>query len=173
MHRPASNEYGTFYAGYISLVPEENLHMLLSSSIEELEDQLCLLSEDQAMWQYAPEKWTIAQVLQHLIDTERIFSYRALCIARGENQKLPGFNEEEYARMSSTHIRALADLKNEFIHLRKSVVYFFMGLNDEALVRIGIASEAAVSVRALAYMMIGHSRHHFHILKERYLTRSI
>jgi len=169
MGRPTANEYGTFYAGYISLVPEENIRELLSDSKKELEDQLTAIPSELASFRYAPQKWTVSQLLQHIIDTERIFSYRALCIARGEMQALPGFNEEDYARLADGESRSLDDMKQEFIHLRQSIVDLFNSLDEVALRRVGTASGLQVSVRALAYMIIGHARHHFRILRERYL----
>lgn len=167
--RPSQNEYGSFYAGYISLVPEENCKELLLNSITELEEQLSGIPAERSLFQYAPDKWTILQLLQHMIDTERIFSYRALSIARGETIPLPGFNEVDYAKSATAEDRTLQDIKTEFIHLRKSVVYMFGSFDDEALLRMGLASNTPVSVRALAYMCIGHCRHHFGILRERYL----
>jgi hypothetical protein len=167
--RPSQNEYGSFYSGYISLVPEENCRELLLKSITELEVQLSGIPEERSTFKYGPDKWTIVQLLQHIIDTERIFSYRALCIARGETMLLPGFNEVDYAKAATAEHRTLEEMKNEFIHLRKSVVYMFTGFDEKAFSRMGIASETPVSVRALGYMIVGHSRHHFNILKERYL----
>lgn len=167
--RPSQNEYGSFYAGYISLVPEEDCRELLLNSITELEEQLSVIPAERSLFQYAPDKWTVLQLLQHMIDTERIFSYRALCIARGETIPLPGFNEVDYAKAATAGNRTLQDMKNEFIHLRKSVVYMFKSFDEEAFLREGLASNTPVSVRALAYMCIGHSRHHFGILRERYL----
>lgn len=167
--RPSQNEYGSFYAGYIALVPEENCRELLLNSIKELEEQLSEIPLERSLFTYAPDKWTILQLLQHMIDTERIFSYRALCIARGESKPLPGFNEVDYAKAATAEYRTLQDLKNEFIHLRKSVVYMFNDFSEEAFLRKGLASDTPVSVRALAYMCVGHSRHHFAILRDRYL----
>jgi len=167
--RPGTQEFAPFYQTYVSLVPEEDLLAAMHSSLGEIMDMLDNIPADMADHAYADGKWTIRQLLQHIIDTERVFSYRALCISRGEMQQLPGFDENAYAHQADVSQRPLREMKEEFLALRQSVHLMFRGFNTEMLNRKGTASGEQVSVNALGYMCIGHVRHHFRVLRERYL----
>ena len=167
--RPGTQEYGEFYRNYVSLVPEEDLVTALQTSLGEIRDMLDAIPLELADHAYAPGKWTVRQLLQHVIDTERIFSYRALCLARGEQQHLPGFDEHAYAERADVSQRPLRDMKEELLALRSSVHLMFRGFNADMLARTGTASGSPVSVLALGYICIGHIRHHTGILRERYL----
>ena len=169
MARPVPSDYPVFYESYIKLVSEEDLSETMRSSLEEMVDFLDSITPDKADYRYAEDKWSVKELLQHMIDTERIFSYRALCIARGEHQSLPGFDEKVYAKNADVSDKSLKELKEEMLTVRESVYMMFRGFNDEMLSRVGISNNKQVSVNAIGYMIIGHARHHFNILKERYL----
>ncbi|QHS56417.1 DinB family protein [Mucilaginibacter sp. 14171R-50] len=118
---------------------------------------------------YAPGKWTIRGTLQHLIDTERILSYRALCLTRNEQADLPNYDEAAYARYVDTSCRSIADLLTEFDHLRQGTLLLYQNFTDEMLRRVGVAAGKRVSVLALAYIMAGHPLHHLAIIQQKYL----
>lgn len=169
MSRPLSIEYGVFYKGYVDLVPEESLEVAMANAWQELVEALASLPALIADHAYAPGKWTVKQLLQHIIDTERVFSYRAVAIARGESQALPGFDENSYAEHAHVSERDLDAMKEEMLALRRSVLLMYSGFTEEMLSRSGVASNNSVSVRALGYITVGHVRHHLSILRERYL----
>lgn len=168
--RPSTTEYAPYYGRYISLVPEGDIIQTLSSQLEETLSVLRNLSEAQGGHRYAPDKWSIKEVIGHVVDTERIFAYRVLRFARNDKAPIEGFDQDEFARNSRFDERTLADLVAEFEHVRRANLILFRSLSDEALGRHGIASEAGVSVRALLYITAGHERHHMEILKTRYLA---
>jgi hypothetical protein len=171
MKRPDQEEYAQFYANYVSLVPETDVNSALENQIGELENLFKEISEEKGNFAYAENKWTIKELLGHLIDGERVFSYRAFRISRNDQTPLAGFEENFYVANSNFAKRSLADLLEEFSLLRRANVLFFQNLPAEFWSRTGIASDAEVSVRALAYVMVGHIRHHLNILKERYLAQ--
>jgi hypothetical protein len=167
--KPQTNEYAPYYEKYVSLVPEGDVVETLES---QLDDTLALLrgvKEDREGFRYAPGKWSIKEVVGHVIDTERIFSYRALAIARGEQQPLPGMDQDEYMAGANFDELTLAGLLEQFEHLRRANVLMLRGLSEEAWTRRGTASDNEVSVRAIAYIIAGHEAHHVKILRERYL----
>ena len=166
--RPEASEYAPFYHGYVSSVPEGDVVELLRSGGRELLDAIGRISEDRGGYRYGPEKWTIREVIGHLIDAERIFSYRALRVARGDRTPLASFDENTYVKSAGSDARTLADLSRELGAVRESTVLLFESLPDEAWGQSGIASNKEVSVRALAYITAGHARHHLQILRERY-----
>jgi len=167
--RPNQSEYAPFYESYVSLVHEEDLNEALHSSLEEIRDMLENIPIEKADHAYAEGKWTVKELLQHIIDAERVFSYRAVSIARGEQQSLPSFDENSYAKLADVSQRSLREMKEELLTLRSSVYLMFKGFNESMLKNIGTASEKKISVNALGYISIGHIRHHFNILRERYL----
>jgi uncharacterized damage-inducible protein DinB len=167
--KPQTNEYAPYYEKYVSLVPEGDVVETLE---RQLDDTLALLrgiTEERAGYRYAPGKWSVKEVVGHIIDTERIFSYRALAIARGERQPLPGMDQDEYMAGADFDSRTLADLTEEFSHVRRANVLMLRGLSEEAWTRRGTASDNEVTVRAIAYIIAGHEAHHVKILRERYL----
>ena len=170
MNRPERNEYAAFYETYVSLVEETDIVSALEKNLNELQNLLAEVSEEKASYAYAEGKWSVRELLGHLIDGERVFSYRALRISRDDQTPLASFEENSYVANSNFSRAKLADLIEEFSLLRRSNILFFKNLNDEAWFRTGTASEEAVSVRALAYIMVGHVRHHANILRERYLV---
>lgn len=168
--RPTPEEYFAYYGRYISLVPEGDVVEILAGQINETLALLAPLTEAQASFRYAAGKWSVKQVVGHMIDVERIFAFRALAISRGEQQPLPGFEQDDYVNQADFDHRALADLLDEFTHLRHANVLMFRAMPPEAWGRVGVASGNKISVRALAYIMAGHELYHRAILAERYLA---
>ncbi len=167
--RPNADEHDPYYAKYIALVPDGDLLALLSAQIEETGDLLKNVPESKAGYRYAPGKWSIKEVVGHLSDTERIFSYRALRFARADVTPLPGFEQEDYVKGTNFDARLLTDLVSEFRAVRQATVTLLKSFDEDALRRRGVASEKPISVRALAYNIAGHELHHVEILRTRYL----
>ena len=166
--RPDASEYGPFFHGYITAVPEGDILELLRSGGKELLETIRRIPEDRGGHRYGPDKWTIREVVGHLIDAERIFAYRALRFARADATMLPGFDENAYVRTAGSDGRPLADLARELAAVRESTVLMFESLPDEAWIRKGDSNGRETSVRALAYVTAGHPIHHLRILRERY-----
>ena len=166
--RPESSEYAPFYHGYVATVPEGDVVALLRQNGGELHDALAAIPEDRGGFRYAEGKWSIREVVGHLIDAERIFTYRALRIARGDTTPLAAFDENEYVKTAGSDARTLSNLAREFGAVREASVQLFESLPDDAWGRSGVASGKDVSVRALAYITAGHAMHHLRILRERY-----
>jgi uncharacterized damage-inducible protein DinB len=167
--RPDANEYASYFETYVSLVPEGDVVEALSRQLAEVTELFGGIAEEHAGHAYAEGKWSIKQVVGHVVDGERIFAYRALAVARGEQQPLPGMEQDEYMAHSDFDSRTLADLAAEFAHARASNVLMFRGLSEEAWLRRGTANEREVSVRALAHIIVGHVAHHVNVLRARYL----
>ena len=166
-----NSEFATFYETYISKVTEE------FSLIEELEISLHRFIKfvqdipmDKFDFRYADGKWTIKDIIQHIIDSERVFSYRALRFARNDSTELPGFEENYYVNFANGSQRSIIELLTELSAVRHSTLYLFKSFKDEQLLRIGIASNNPMSVRAIGFVIIGHQNHHHKIFLERYLS---
>ena len=170
MNRPAETEYATYFEDYVSEVNETDIMAVLRSEIDDLDVLLNRVPPEKEMYAYAQGKWTIREIVGHLIDGERVFGYRALCIARGETQNLPGFDQDDYMRTAPYNHIELEDLLSEMRLVRLSNIAMFRTLDEEAWNRVGTANENQVTVRALAFIMAGHLRHHMNVLKERYLS---
>jgi hypothetical protein len=166
--RPDATEYAPFYASYVARVPEADVVSALRDSGREIIAALAAIPESRGGHRYAEGKWSVREVIGHLIDAERIFSYRALRVARGDATPLPPFDENAYVPTAGSEARTLADLVDELRAVRESTVRMFASFPGEAWTRTGIVSGREVSVRALAYITAGHARHHFAILRERY-----
>lgn len=166
--RPASTEYSEGVKGYVALATEEDVTAALEQQGRETSAFFRMLTDDKASYRYAPGKWSIKEVIGHIADSERIFGYRALVIARGEKKSLPGFDENSYAAASNAGQRSVRDLTDEYEAVRHATVALFRGLSAEAWTTLGTANEKPVSVRALAYIALGHERHHLRVLHERY-----
>jgi len=166
--RPQEHEYAPFYAGYISLVPEEDILKVLADQVDEFRAVAVAVPAERETFAYAPGKWTIRQVIGHITDGERVFSHRAFVIARGDQASQPGFDEQAYMAQSTCHNCVLAELVDEFAALRAVNLTFLRKLPPEAWLRRGLANGTPVTVTALAYMMAGHARHHLGVLRERY-----
>jgi hypothetical protein len=167
MARPDASEYSPYHELYISQVPEEDILEAMRSELAQPLSFLANLPESEACVCHPPYTWTIKQVVGHLIDCERIFGYRALRFARGDSTPLPGFDENAYAKTAHHDGIPLRDLVAEFANLRRSHVAFFEHLPVEAWQRRGMANNAAVSVHAVAYILVGHERHHAAIMRKR------
>jgi hypothetical protein len=168
--RPSTEEYAPFYETYVSLVPEGDVIGILSAQLEETLALLRNVPAAQEDFRYEEDKWSIKEVVGHMTDAERIFSYRVLCIARGDSTPLPGMNQVDYMNGATFSKRRLADLAAEFECVRRATLALLRHLDEEAWQRRGIASDNEVSVRALAYILAGHEAHHVNVLCNRYLT---
>jgi hypothetical protein len=166
--RPAATEYAAYYGGYISQVPDGNLLSQLEQQARETVALLRGIDEQKSQHRYAPGKWTIREVVGHLIDAERVFTYRAVTFARGDSTPLPSFDENGWAKTSNAARRTMADLISEFEAVRAASVALFRGFSDAEFGRAGTASNNPITVRALAYIVAGHERHHVKVLRERY-----
>ncbi|MBI4477814.1 MAG: DinB family protein [Acidobacteria bacterium] len=172
MHiRPTETEYAPFYAGYVSLVPETDILDLLDRQIAEVRSHATAVPADRETFAYAPGKWTVREVYGHVADAERVFGYRAVCISRGEQASLPAFDEQQYVARSTFAGTPLADLVSEFTLLREANLLALRRLPPTTWSQMGIANQNPISVRALAFIMAGHVRHHLRILNERYTLR--
>ena len=168
--RPLSTDYAPFYETYVSLVKRDDIKQALSASLPDMEKFLQSIPENKSDYAYADGKWTVKQVLQHGIDSEIVFAYRAMCIARGEKQSLPSFDENLYAENATVQHRSVKGLAEEFLLQRKSTILLFKYFTDEMLQASGTASGKSITVLSLGYIIAGHWQHHQQILTERYLN---
>lgn len=168
MTRPTASEYSPYHAGYVALVPEEDVLSAMEQQSSEMQKVLASLDETRGEHRYAEGKWSVKEVIGHVIDSERIFGYRALAFARGEAQPLPGFDENAYVENASFEDWKLGELAELYAVVRRANIVFFKNLRDEAWERRGTASDVPVSVRGIAYVIVGHERHHLKVLRERY-----
>ena len=167
IERPGPDEYADFYAGYISALPPGDILEILELQTEQIRN-LANVGADRETFRYAPGKWSLREVVGHLIDAERVFSYRALCFSRGDETPLPGFDENFYVANARFASRTLQSLIEELTLLRSANVLLFRELSPEELARVGVANTYPVTVRALAFILAGHLQHHFRVLSERY-----
>lgn len=168
--KPSASEYAPYYGKYVALVHEDDVIEALTNQLSETLELLRGITEEQSAFRYAPDKWSIKQVVGHICDTERIFAYRALCFARNEQAPLPGFEPDDYVAAANFDERTLHDLTDGFETIRRATINLFRHLNDEAWTRRGLASGNEFTVRALAYLTVGHERHHIEALRTRYLV---
>ena len=168
MTRPADTEYAPFYKDYVGLVPEVDVLAVLASQRDEVLRLAAGVPKDREAYRYAEGKWTIRGIFGHLGDGERVFGYRAFCIARGDQAAFPGFDQEEYMAVEDYAAVPLAELTAEFAHLRDANLAVLRRLPAGRWSQVGTASGNKVTVRALAYVMAGHVRHHLGVLKNRY-----
>lgn len=170
MKRPEKTEYAAYYERYVSLVEETDIVSAMEKQISELENLLPAIGEEQSLHAYAPGKWTIKEAVGHLTDGEKIFAYRALRVSRNDKTPIEGFEQDGYIENANFNSTQFKDLIDELLLARKSNLIMFKNMPESAWSRLGTASNAPVSVRGLAYIMVGHIRHHINILKERYLN---
>ncbi len=166
--RPADTEFAPFYASYIARVPEADPLPALEAQPAEIHAFADRIAPEDELFRYAPDKWSVRQTFGHLIDTERIMGYRAFCIARGEGKALPGFDEKEYVAHADSNEQPVKALAHEFAAVRHANLWAIRRWTTNDWDRIGNANGKGVSARAIAYIMAGHVRHHFSILRERY-----
>ncbi|HEY9448975.1 MAG TPA: DinB family protein [Gemmatimonadaceae bacterium] len=165
---PAAGEYAPFYSGYVAFAREHDPLQLLESQRDTLRRMCSGLTEEQALARYAPGKWSIKQVLGHLADTERVFSYRIFRISRGDATPLAGFDQNAYVDAARSDERPLAELLEEFLSVRTATIRLVEGLTAEEMSRSGVANEVPVSARALVFIAPGHVAHHLKILRDSY-----
>jgi hypothetical protein len=166
--RPEATESPSFYAGYVAAIPDGDIRTIVRDEREQLDLTLGSIPESRGDYRYAEGKWSIKTLIGHMIDAERIFSYRALRLARGDKTPLPGFEENSYAITARSDERTVADLASEMLDVRTSTIRLFDSLPDDSWGRSAMVSLGEVTVRALAYITVGHARHHLNVLRERY-----
>jgi len=169
--KPDPSEYAPYYETYVSKVKHSNVVTALLAQLDDTLNLLHTVSAAQALYRYGPGKWSIKEVLGHVTDAERIFSYRALRIARGDKTPLASFDQDPYIAHAGFDRRTWGSLKEEFEVVRRATLALFQSFDPEAWGRSGVASDNPVTVRALAYIIAGHELHHVGILRTRYLSR--
>ena len=167
--KPANNEYAEYYGRYIDIVPSGKITETLRGQMTDTLNLLAGLTEEQSLHRYADGKWSIKEVIGHIIDCERIFAYRALRLARNDQTPLSGFEQDDYVTNGGFDHRPLSDLAKEYEHVREATVDLFEGLGQEAWERRGKANDVEVSVRAIAWIISGHELHHKGVIKSKYL----
>lgn len=170
LQRPAADEYAEYYEKYVSLVPETDILQVLREQMEGVRELIASIPGEQETFRYAPEKWSIRELLGHINDGERIFGFRAYTFTHRDAGPMPGFDENDYVQDSNFDQMLLQDLLAQFIALRQANVLFLEQVSETAWARSGVASNNPVTVRALVWIMAGHVRHHLNILQERYLA---
>ena len=168
MSKPSPTSVPGYMQKYINLVVEDDLITGFNNQQQLIQQMLASISEEKSAYAYAPGKWTLKAVLQHLIDSERIFSYRALCFARKETISLPGFDENDYADSNAANVRSWASLCEEFLAVRTATVLLFKSFTPEEMIRTGVANNNPNSVVATGFITLGHFNHHKNIIAERY-----
>jgi hypothetical protein len=167
--KPESTEHDPYYSRYIDLVKSGDILKTLAIQIDGSLALLRSIPSSKSHYRYAPNKWSVNEVIGHIIDMERVFSYRALTFARNDKASLPGVEQDDWIRGASFDSFQLAELISEFEGVRRANIYFFQHLTAEEWMRRGKANNAEITVRALAYVIAGHELHHIHILKTKYL----
>lgn len=166
--KPNPSEYPAYYHRYVDALVDADIADVLKDQTTVLTRLVTSLTEERALFRYADGKWSVKEVIGHLIDCERVFAYRAMCIARGEAQPLPGFDENAYVANASFHERPLDRLLDEFIAVRLATFFLCDSLSSVELLLSGVANDNPVTVRALFWIIAGHTEHHLRILEERY-----
>jgi hypothetical protein len=169
IERPRPDEYASYYGSYIDLVPAGPILATLARQSEETHALLSPLDEARAGHRYAPGKWSVKQVLGHLVDTERIFAYRGLCIGRGDTTPLPGMDQDVYVDGANFDQQSLAQLLDQLLIQRRATLALFASFDDAVSERRGIANQLEITARAFPYIIAGHELHHLRVLRERYL----
>ncbi len=167
-NRPQASEYAPYYEKYVAMVPDGEIVETLEAQLREMKLLLGTLSEEGAEYRYAAGKWSIKEVLGHISDQERVFAYRLLRIARGDQTPLAGFDQDEYVKMGNFSTRPLAELLEEFTAVRRATMALVQSLDEAAWSRRGVTNQKEISTRALVFLIAGHERHHRVVLQERY-----
>ncbi|MHB1050703.1 MAG: DinB family protein [Bacteroidota bacterium] len=172
VHKPLAGEYDPYTILYIDNLPDDGLILKhLEENADVLRRLMLSLTPEQSLYRYAPGKWTIKEILLHIIDSERVFVYRALRIARNDATPLAGYDQDPYVAASGANERSMESLLEEYTHTRRSTLSFFSSLSGDAWMRSGTANNKSVTVRALAYIIAGHELHHLKIINGKYLAR--
>ena len=170
VEKPKEGEYNPYAIMYIRLLPDDGLIIKhLNENFKTVKNFILSVPEEKLLYRYAENKWTIKEMLVHIMDDERIYAYRALRIARNDKTELPGFEQDDYVPYSRANERSLKNILNEYATTRRAIISLFENLNEAAFLRTGTANGHIVSVRALAYHIAGHELHHMNIIRERYL----
>ena len=170
MQRPRSNEYPSYYNRYIELVESDDILTVLENQNREMSELLDRFGEEAAAFRYTPEKWSVKEVIGHIIDVERIFTYRALRFARNDKTPLAEFDDEEYIKHANFDMRTLIDIADEFRVVRESTLTLFYSFEDEIYDRLGTTSGYKFTVRAIPFIIAGHEAHHRHVIREKYMS---
>lgn len=165
----SDNEFNAYYKGYVDKALNKPLLQGLADGMIETHEFFEAIPENKHQYRYAEGKWTPKEILLHLIDTERVFAYRALFFARSKNVEIKGFDQDEFTANSYANGRTMSDLLEEYLAVRTSSVVLFNSFSEEILQNMGVASNSPLSIRAAGYIICGHEKHHLGILKERYL----
>ena len=172
--KPKSGEFPAYASIYIDLIPDDGLLLEhLKKNFIAVQSLISPLAEEMLIYRYAPGKWTIKEILVHIIDDERIYSYRALRFARNDKTELPGFEQDDYTLYSNANSRNIRDIMEEYEAVRASTISLFKQFDEEALSRAGTANTNHVTVRALGYHIAGHEMHHLNIIREKYLQSNL
>lgn len=170
MNKSQISTMPAYFDRYINLTQDEDLDIVLQLSLQQLQHLNIGLLAEKSHYAYAPGKWTVNELFQHIIDAERIFAYRALRFSRNDTTPLPGYEEDDYVRESNANNRSFQEIIQELIAVRQSTILLFNSFSDEQLERVGTASGKDISVLALGFTLAGHQLHHFKILEERYFN---
>ncbi len=173
MKRPAENEYASYYHSYIEATTAQEANEALTEDFEDTMSLLKQIDDQGSLFKYDVDKWSIKEVIQHCIDVERVFAYRALCFSRNDHTALPGFDQDNYLKETNADARSWKLLLDELHAVRISSVLMFASFTNEQMLRIGKASGNDTSVRAIGFIIAGHLKHHTLVLKERYLNNKI
>jgi len=171
MQKPEPNEYAQYYQRYIDTIVSDDILKYFQLQIEEIISFFKNVNEELASFRYAEGKWMMKEVLAHIIDSERIFGYRALAISRGEKNSLPGYDDKKYISNGKYQNRSLESLITEYYHASSANLELFRSLDEEMLSQRGIASGNEITVRGLVFITVGHEKHHFEIIKTRYIAQ--
>lgn len=167
--RPSKNDYAEYYHKYVEELNDDDVLKILDEQLRRNLELFKSIPEEKANYRYAEGKWSVKELLGHMLDTERIFAYRALCIARGEKQHLPGMEQDDYVREGEFDKRQFAEMVKEYELLRRSNLQLFRSFSEKQLNRRGTASDNEVTVLAILFIIAGHDLHHIKVLKEKYL----
>jgi len=171
IENPKDGEFPPYAIMYIKLLPDDGLLLKhLKENFDKTKEFILSLPEEKLTYRYAKNKWTIKEILVHIIDDERIYAYRALCFARNDKTELPGFEQDDYALFSNANERSIENILNEYEAVRNATITLFESFDEAALLRKGIANKNRATVRALGYHLAGHELHHINIIKEKYLN---
>lgn len=165
------DEFAPYYQSYVELVSEGDFHDLLVEGIDKTSNLVSQIPEEQGMFRYADNKWTIKELLGHMADTERIMAHRILSVVRGDAVSLPGFDEETYVQAASFNKQTINDLLQNLQAVRRSTIHLVKSIEADCMLKSGTANNCNVTARALIVIILGHELHHCNILKERYLSR--
>lgn len=168
--KPETIEYDHFYQGYVDCVIDEDVLKMMEDQLEDFEDYLLTLPFDGLDYRYASDKWSIAEVAGHMVDVERMMSFRLFSFVRGDKQSLPSFDQDHYVKNGSFNMRSKNSLLEEFEGLRVANMKLIESFNEDDMMKVGVASDLEFSVRSLIYILTGHFQHHLNILKTKYIV---